>query len=549
MRDSIETLVARSAAVVQRHLKEVSADLVQVARGQSAAGVTRGYEAGSMGRRMARMNATGTDGTSEVLGDGSRTRYRSRAMERDSSYAQKALRSFAIEQVGEGIRPKFTAEKDAVERVLKRDWEDWSYQVDGATNGTVYGIQLAAVMALARDGGVLSRRRWRRVTDRDQFGRPLAVPLQIQLLEVDHLSQNMDGPTKSNGLIVNGIELDALGRRVAYHLFRNHPGAAWQFGAVQNALDTVAVPASELAHVYLYNFARPGQMVDVPWLHAVIARLWDLDGWQDSTMLARRMSASVAAFVEGGDPLAPPDTVDGINPRPGSWATSANVLDGRGFPIEQFEAGMVAYLPNGKTVKFPDQPQVPGHEETTRVTLREIAAGTGDSYESLSGDLTGSNFISLRHGTLPRQYLMRSIRKQVTIPLLVRPMGIWFLEAEALMRRYNPDRDVVSIDWIPPAREDVDEMLRQKIIEKRVRNNMEAWINAVTAEGKDPEELLAAIAKGNELRDRYNLVADLDPRQQTAAGQPVNSQKQNGTTPPKTPKQEGVTSTPEKKAP
>lgn len=524
MRDNIESLIRREVSVVQRHLRDMSADLISVARGSDVR--RRNYESGSMGRRLSKLNSPGTDGNAEVMGDGGRSRFRSRTMERDSSFGLKALRSFAVEQVGDGIRPRFQSEKDKVERILKRDWEDFVFQADGVSGGTLYGLQMASVLSLARDGGTLCHRQWRRVGDKDNLGYSLAVPLQLQNLEIDHLCLTLDGTRGTNGgLIANGIELNSAGRRVAYHIYTKHPGAVNTFGLGSSgfSLDSTPIPASEMTHAYLYNFARPGQMVDAPWLHAVIARLYDLDGWQDATMLSRRMSASVSAYVEGGDPLAPPDTVDGINPRQGSWATNGHLLDGHGYPIEQFEPGMVAYLPNGKSVNFPDQPTVPGHEETTRVTLREIAAGTGDSYENLSGDITGSNFISLRVGMLARYYLMRSIRNQVTIPMICRPHGLWFLEAEALARRYNPDRDRVSIEWIPMAREDADELMRQKILQHKIRNNMLPYNEALIGEGYDPEDMAIAIEKSNELRDRHGIVGDCDPRQQTAAGQPSNS--------------------------
>jgi capsid protein len=56
------------------------------------------------------------------------------------------------------------------------------------------------------------------------------VPMQIQLLEPDYIddavwsvSRGVDG-----AMMQYGIEIDAIGRRNAYRLFRQHPGETAQ---------------------------------------------------------------------------------------------------------------------------------------------------------------------------------------------------------------------------------------------------------------------------------------------------------------------------------
>lgn len=66
-------------------------------------------------------------------------------------------------------------------------------------------------------GDVFAIRRWRRKSD------GLTLPLQIQLMEADHLDANRF-THDPRGRTSQGIEYDAIGRRVAYHLFPDHPG-------------------------------------------------------------------------------------------------------------------------------------------------------------------------------------------------------------------------------------------------------------------------------------------------------------------------------------
>ena len=66
-------------------------------------------------------------------------------------------------------------------------------------------------------GEALIRIRYRRPED------GLAVALQLQVLEPEHLPVTLNTTVENGNVIRAGIEFDGLGRRVAYHLYRAHP--------------------------------------------------------------------------------------------------------------------------------------------------------------------------------------------------------------------------------------------------------------------------------------------------------------------------------------
>ena len=76
---------------------------------------------------------------------------------------------------------------------------------------------------LAESGECLVRLRERRVED------GLPVPLQLQVLEPDHLDASKTGDLPNGGFVLQGVEFDALGRRRAYWLY---PGASRRGGDV-----------------------------------------------------------------------------------------------------------------------------------------------------------------------------------------------------------------------------------------------------------------------------------------------------------------------------
>ena len=70
----------------------------------------------------------------------------------------------------------------------------------------------------------------------------------MQLLQSEMLPFEKTETAANGDRIRCGIEFDAIGRRVAYHFRRRHPGDSTDQGAV--IPETVRVPAEDVLHVY-----------------------------------------------------------------------------------------------------------------------------------------------------------------------------------------------------------------------------------------------------------------------------------------------------------
>jgi lambda family phage portal protein len=162
----------------------------------------------------------------------------------------------------------------------------WAAVCDAEGQLDFYGMQTLAVREMVEGGEVLARRRWRKPQD------GLAVPVQVQLLEADFLDDNRSGYMPNGNLAISGIEFDAVGRRTAYWLWKQHPGN--NFGWLQQSIVSNAVPASEIAH--LYEKQRT-QARGVPWGSPVIRKLRDLDDYEFAEGIRKKIEASCVAFV------------------------------------------------------------------------------------------------------------------------------------------------------------------------------------------------------------------------------------------------------------
>ncbi|MBF0615171.1 MAG: phage portal protein, partial [Magnetococcales bacterium] len=246
-----------------------------------------GYEAAASGRRLGNWQPGNDSANNLLFRDADLMRARARDLVRRNAWAFNAVDSLVSNLVGTGIKPRSTHPDAAFKERIHLLWQEWTQEADAHGVQGFYGLQALAVRAMVEGGEVLARLR-----DRDSRD-GLSVPLQIQLLEPEHLPFTLNRDLPNGNRIRAGIEFDRIGRRVAYHLYREHPGervmGAGMFG------DPVPVPASEVVH--LFRPLRPGQIRGEPWLTQAMVRLHELDQYDDAELVRKKTAALVAGFI------------------------------------------------------------------------------------------------------------------------------------------------------------------------------------------------------------------------------------------------------------
>jgi len=447
------------------------------------------YEGAGTGRRTKHWNARNRSADGEARGDLTRLRARSRDLIRNNAFAAAAAREIPAHMVGTGMIPQAQGRTDRetqrVESLAKR-WMDTT-EIDAGGRLTFYGIQSQVARTVVESGECLVRRRRRRSVD------GLTVPLQLQVLEPDHLDIARDGYVTSSGHeVVQGVEYDRLGRRVAYWLFPDHPGDL-RAGRAQSK----RVPAEDVAHIFRQD--RPGQTRGIPWGSPILLTLRDYDEYEDAQLMRQKIAASYAVFYEDGDPA--------------STATNAGNQDME-IP-DKVEPGMFEVVPPGKSVKFASPPGVEGYDEYSTITLHKVATGFGVPYSVLTGDLRQVNFSSARMGWLSFQRDISQWQWHMLVPQLCEPVWQWFLEAASVA---GLQRAPVSATWTPPRREMVDPAREVPAIRDAVRSGQITQYEAIRQQGYDPEDFLREVAIGNERMDRDGIIFDSDPRKVARSG-------------------------------
>jgi len=410
--------------------------------------------------------------------------------------------------VGTGIKPQSLAADETFKADVQALWRDWTEEADAAGQTDFYGLQALACRAMLEGGECLIRLRPRRPED------GLVVPLQLQLLEPEHLPITLNTELPSGNVVRSGIEFDALGRRVAYHLYRSHPddGRLAPMSG-QGGMDTVRIDAREVIH--LYRILRPGQIRGEPWLSRALVKLNELDQYDDAELVRKKTAAMFAGFVTR---RSPEDNLMG-----------EGTADSEGVALAGLEPGTLQILEPGEDIKFSDPADVGGsYSEFLRNQFRAVASAIGVTYEQLTGDLTGVNYSSIRAGMLEFRRRCEMVQHGVLVHQLCRPVWAAWMKQAVLagaldapgFARGGPTRrrQYLQAKWIPQGWQWVDPEKEFKAMLLAIRAGLMSRSEAISAFGYDAEDVDREIAADNRRADDLGLIFDSDPRHSSKDG-------------------------------
>jgi len=509
----VATLGVGLATAVLRRASRAIAPQPPVVHGRRG---SRSYDGAAVSARNDGWFSVGSSANAEVGSQLSTLRNRSRELVRNNAFANRARRSFVSNLIGVGLSPVWNTGSEKLDRAARDLWDSWSRRCSSTSRLPFRGVQAMLAGAWFLDGEVLIRFRPRFTSDL-----PGLPPFQLQVLEGDYLDETLYlDPSGGSGRVVQGIELDPLDRRVAYHLWRSHPGDV--FGWSGNAFaDRSRVPAGDVIHLLTED--RPGQLRGAPMLHPVMQALWDLGSYQDAERVKQRASATLVAVVEGGEESYDEDlNPDGVAP---TTDDSGKLLDGDGNPVEKLKPGWVTYAPTGKVVKFNPTVASQGYAENVRVSLHEIAAGLGLSYEVLTGDLSQVNFSSIRLGLNEQYRFLRALREQVFAPLALDPiLERWVTEAMAL--RLLPDEPALyGARWSSPQIESVDRKTDAEADALEITNRLRSRRSCIESRGEDPDDVDREIALDQKNRDKLGISMPGDAPKQAPTPSPLAAEQ------------------------
>jgi len=403
----------------------------------------RSYDAAVTDNYNADFKGTFLGANAEILTGKYTARSRARTLGKDDPHGKAVLRTFADNVVGDdpfelevavprsasagNLKRKTDGsfEKDEeLSSAIQSAWVEWCKKENFTTRRQWGFMEACRVieMSRAREGSILMR--LYRGYEFNEFG------FAVDLLEEDRLQESYMGYSPANGLFGAGNPIRFSIERhpkynfaLAYWLLTRHPGDV--FGRSPMEQNTASnwreqVPAEDIIH--FNNLCdRAEQDIGMTELDATIQPLWRNRQYDKSLVLAAIASCMKPFILEKkfptgmqlpaemmeqilngsgvGGPMAPAPTGNGD-----VSASQQNI----GTPAQLLRPGMERELPQGYEAKILD-PKFPveAAHEFRLDNLRDIAVGTGVSYQHISGDFQNLGFIA---GLMCQQPFHRNMR-------------------------------------------------------------------------------------------------------------------------------------------
>lgn len=409
-------------------LKKLSSAL-----GRIGVGIRNRYDAAGHGRRMRGWNPSSA-GPNKTLAGLQKLRNRARDASRNDWSGESANQKWTTSLIGIGIVPRLNKDvPEARKKQLVKMWKRWVELADADGVLNFYGLQTLAVRSWLDAGEVFVRKRVRRLDG------SMEIPLQVQLIEAEFVplfdATTWPGMVTGNR-IRSGIELDRRGQRVAYWMYREHPGD--NFSGTVDVGQLLRIPASEVLHIF--EPKRPGQLRGVSALAPVLARLRNIADFDDAVLERQKLANLFVAFITRGvgsdanvDPLTNmPIETDGEN------------------PLAALEPGLLQELDYGQDIKFANPPEAGTmFGEYMRVQHMGTAAASGLPYELFSGDIVNVSDRTLRVLINEFRRFAEQRQWQVVIPMFCQPIRQWWTDTAFMAGVVSQDEveDVALVEW------------------------------------------------------------------------------------------------------
>lgn len=397
-------------------------------------------------------------------------RQRSRMLYMGAPIATGALRRVRTNVVGSGLHLKCAINADVLglteeeadewQRHTEAEFALWASRKDACDATGVndfYGMQQLALLSWLMSGDVFALVK--------RFAATGLAPytLRLQLIEADRvrtpiesgavLALNTTGKAANGNAIYDGVEVQANGRIVAYHVANTYPYQATlqltEFQRIEAYGRRTHLP--NILHVM--DAERPEQYRGVPYLAQVMEPLLQMRRYTESELMAALVQSFFTAFVktEAGSDIIPFNEVphDDISRDPNEY---------------ELGPGTMNMLEPGEDIVFGN----PSHPNTGfDVFMRAMREQVGAALE-IPADLLMMSFnssYSASRAALLEAWKAFRMRREWLVKDFCEPVyELWLTEAVALGRISAPGfltdplirRAYLGADWIGPSQGQLD---------------------------------------------------------------------------------------------
>jgi lambda family phage portal protein len=345
----------------------------------------------------------------------------------------------------------------------------------------------------------------------------------------------------------NGVEKDARGKPIAYHIRDTYPSEFYQG---QFPFNWTRVDAEKpwgrpmIAHIK--DTIQPSQTRGISGLTAVLKQMRMTKRFQEIVLQNAVINASYAATIESELPSEVVAAAMGAH-------TSADPQAGYMSFIKTYLTGVQDYLSSAGAVTV-DGAKIPHLFPGTKMNskplgtpggigtefevslLRHVAAGLGVSYEEFANDFSKTNYSSGKSSMLKTQKHMAARKRFVADRFADYVFQLYAeeaLNARALPLPRNYDYRILyqngytnavvkealfQCSWVGAGRGQIDELKETQAALLRIAGGLSTWETEIARQGGDYRAVFRQRAREDKLAKSYDITFDLGTVKPTAEG-------------------------------
>lgn len=332
------------------------------------------YDAADTGRMQSRWNTFNESAEMTDRYERDTVRARARDLERNSDVLNAVIRAYRRNVISEGLQVRITTPDQETNAILEKAWERWCRARNCDVTGTQSFIQIIRMCIQRKivDGGILILKRY----TNQGF-----IPFQIQLIEVDELDLTQTAPKGEGNKVVGGIEYNRFNRAVGYYIRQ------YSIDGIEQ-MKPVYVEAKDV--IYYFGKIRPSQIREMSHVSPSLTRIKDMNEFMTAVSLKEKIAACLAVFIKR------------INAAGGGVLGRSNTDTHTGqYQGKRIVPGMIMELNPGDEAQMLN-PSGQGTDASSfiKTQQRMISSGNGLSYESISRDMSETNYSSARQSNI-----------------------------------------------------------------------------------------------------------------------------------------------------
>ncbi len=437
----------------------------------------RSYDAAGNGRLNANWRAhnEAAEYTDRVSRDVIRAR--ARDLERNSDMAGGILSAFKRNIIGYGYTLQAKTGDRELDKKIEREWKEWTKRINCDVTGqqSFNAMMRMAIQRKKIDGGILFLK---------CYSGKGKIPLQLQTLEVDELSQSQLTPKNKGNKVIGGIELTEYNKPVGYWI-EKYQLDGWKLS------DPTFYPAKRV--IFLWQKNRPSQVREISEFAPTLTRIRDANELMTAVSVKERIAACLAVFIKRSIPSA-----TGFGGRGTAQSETRHEYSGR-----MLTPGMVNELNAGDEIQVVD-PKGNANEAKEMLAMQQrlIASGHGLSYESTSRDMSGVNYSSARQGAIEDDLaiaedseLIEELMDEVYESFIISGYLAGVFEMPGLFTDYEKKLDYLHHNWVASAKAWIDPQKEASANKIALETGFKTYAQIIAESGRDWKEHIDELAE------------------------------------------------------